>query len=104
MRVINDIQLEITQIIIKKNNLLSRRDICLFKRIIFITKILSVSEETYLVENNYVKCSALYLDDEGWIKVKDNYTDLSEMHSDWFDRSVKANEENLTNESVNPSS
>ena len=43
------------------------------------------------------------MDDEGWIKVKDNYTDLSEMHSDWFDRSVKANEENLPNESVNPS-
>ena len=34
---------------------------------------------------------------------KDNYTELSEMHSDWFDRSVKANEENLPNESVNPS-
>ena len=93
MKVINDIQLEITQIIIKKNNLLSRRDICLFKRIIFITKILSVSEETYLVENNYVKCSALYLDDEGWIKVKENYTEISEMHSDWFDRSVKESEE-----------
>ena len=93
MRVINDIQLEVTQIIIKKNNLLGRRDICSFKRTIFITKILSVSEETYLVENNYMKCSALYMDDEGWIKVKDNYTELSEMHSDWFDRSVKASEE-----------
>jgi len=93
MKVINDIQLEVTQIIIKKNNLLGRRDICPFKRTIFITKILSVSEETYLVENNYVRCSALYMDDEGWIKVKENYSELSEMHSDWFDRSVKANEE-----------
>jgi len=93
MRVINDIQLEVTQIIIKKNNLLGRRDICSFKRTIFITKILSVSEETYLVENNYVKCSALYMDDEGWIKVKDSYIELSEMHSDWFDRSVKASED-----------
>ena len=93
MKVINDIQLEVTQIIIKKNNLLGRRDICPFKRIVFISKILSVSEETYLVENNYVKCSALYLDDEGWIKVKDNYTELSEFQSEWFDRSVKASEE-----------
>jgi hypothetical protein len=93
MKVINDIQLEVTQIIIKKNNLLGRRDICSFKRTIFITKILSVSEETYLVENNYKGCSALYLDDEGWIKVKDSYTELSEIHSDWFDRSVKASED-----------
>ena len=46
----------------------------------------------------------MYLDDEGWIKVKDSYSELSGMHSDWFDRSVKANEENLTNQSVNPSS
>jgi hypothetical protein len=40
-----------------------------------------------------MRCSALYLDDEGWIKVKENYTELSEIHSDWFDRSVKASED-----------
>lgn len=92
MKVINDIQLEVTQIIIKKNDLLGRRDICLFKRRLFISKIIDISEETYLVENNYMKCSALYVEHEGWIKVKDNYTELSEFHSDWFDRSVKAME------------
>jgi len=94
MEIINDIQIEVTQVIIKKNNLLNRRDICLFKRTIFISKIVSVSEETYLVENNYVKCSALYIDDEGWIKIKENYTEISQLHSKWFDETVKKSEQN----------
>ncbi len=97
MEIINDIQIEVSQVIIKKNNLLNRRDICFFKRTIFISKILSVSEETYLVENNYVKCSALYLDDEGWIKIKENYQEIASLHSKWYDANVKESEKEATN-------
>jgi hypothetical protein len=96
MELINEIQIEVTQVIIKKNNLLNRRDICLFKRTIFISKILSVSEENYLVENNYAKCSAIHLFDEGWIKIKEPYQELATMHSEWFNANINKSEENNT--------
>ena len=89
MEAIYDLQVEVTQIIIKKNNLLNRRDINFFKRTVFISKIQSVSEENYLVENNYTKCSAIHLIDEGWIKIREPYKEIATLHSEWFYENVK---------------
>ena len=52
METINDLQIEVTQIVIKRNSLLNRRDIFEFKRRLFVSHIVSVTEENYLVNNN----------------------------------------------------
>jgi len=90
MELINDIQIEVTEIRIKVQPIVLKRVICHFKRMIFLSDIKSVSEENYLVENYYTKCSGLYITDEGWIKVKEPYNELQSIHSDWWDRSVKS--------------
>lgn len=92
MELINDIQIEVTQVVIKKNNLLGVRHINFFKRTVFISKIVSVSEENYLVENKYSKCSAIFLVDEGWIKIKEPYQELASLHSEWFNENVNKSE------------
>ena len=84
MELINGIQIEVTEITIKKNNLLNRRDIFKFKRLLFIGDVLAVSEENYLVTSNYVNCSALFIENEGWIKVVEPFEDLKEIHSKWW--------------------
>ena len=84
MDLINDIQIEVTEIVIKKVQILDKRTVFFFKRRIFMADVLGVSEETYLVENNFSKCCALYIENEGWIKVRESYLELSELHSEWW--------------------
>ena len=89
MELINDIQIEVTEIVIKKVQLLDKRTVFFFKHRVFVGDILRVSEESYLVENNFSKCSAIYLEGEGWIKIKEPYIEISELHSDWWKRKVE---------------
>ena len=84
MELINGIQIEVTQIVIKRNSLLNKRFICEFKRRLFIGDILSVSEESYLVESYYKDCSGLYVETEGWIKVKEPFNEIAPLHSEWW--------------------
>ena len=98
MELINDIQIEVTEIVIKKVQILDKRTVFFFKRRIFVGDILGVSEESYLVENNFSKCSALYVENEGWIKVRDLYTELSELHSDWWRLKVEESKTDNTPE------
>ncbi len=91
METINDLQIEVTQIVVKKHSLLNRRDIFEFKRRLFISHIVSITEENYLVNNNYSKCSCIITSDEE-IKVKEPYNELAELHSAWFKESVESSE------------
>lgn len=83
MRLINDIQIEVTQIVILKNELLNKRYINTFNRTIFIAEIKSIMEHKYLVENNYSTCSMIILDDE-FFKVKDDYKELFDAWTNWW--------------------
>ena len=92
MELINDIQIEVTEIVIKKVQILDKRTVFFFKRRIFMGEIQGVSEESYLVENNFSKCAALYVDNEGWIKVRESFTELAELHSEWWQRKTSTPE------------
>jgi len=91
METINDLQIEVTQIVIKRNSLLNRRDIFEFKRRLFVSHIVSVTEENYLVNNNYSKCTGILLSDE-ILKVKEPYSEIAELHSQWFKESLESSE------------
>ena len=90
MELINDIQIEVTEIRIKIQPIILKRKVCEFKRRVFVSDIKSISEENYLVENNYTKCSGIFIQEEGWIKVKEPYNELTDIHSEWWKRSVDA--------------
>ena len=90
MELINEIQIEVTEIRIKIQPIILKRKVCEFKRRVFVSDIKSISEENYLVENNYTKCSGIFIQEEGWIKVKESFAELSEIHSEWWKRSVDA--------------
>ena len=83
MNVINDIQVEVTQIVILKNELLNKRNVFAFKRTLFIAEIKRIMEHKYLVENNYSSCSMIVLEDEIF-KVKDDYIELQKLWVDWW--------------------
>lgn len=84
MELINGIQIEVTQIQIKKNQLLNDRNVFPFKRVIFMSQIVSVKEDNYLVNNNYAKCSTLILDTNEWVKVKEPYNELNALYIQWW--------------------
>lgn len=84
MELINGIQIEVTEITIKKQSLLNKRNVFFFKRRIFLADIKGVSEENYLVENNYSRCASLYIEDEGWIKIREPFDEVSAIHSEWW--------------------
>lgn len=84
MELINDIQLEVTQVTIRKNNLLNQRRIFFHKRLVFMGNVDSVGEDSYLIENNYVKCGVLMMASGEWIKVKESYDELKNVHSTWW--------------------
>lgn len=89
MRVVDDYRIEVTAIVIRTNSLLNKRIIDNFKRTIFIAHIKDVCEYSYLVENNYVKCSALVMENEEWIKVKDDYNELNTAITEWYKHNEK---------------
>lgn len=84
MELINGIQIEVTEIRTKKHSLLDKRNVFFFKRTIFLAHIRGVAEENYLVENNYSRCASLYVEDEGWIKIRESFDEVSKIHSDWW--------------------
>lgn len=84
MELINGIQIEVTEITIKKQSLLNKRSVFFFKRKVFLGDIKGVSEENYLVENNYSKCTALNIEDEGWVKIREPYDEICAVHSEWW--------------------
>lgn len=84
MELINGIQIEVTEITIKKQSLLNKRSVFFFKRKVFLGDIKGVSEENYLVENNYSKCTALNIEDEGWVKIREPYDEVCAVHSEWW--------------------
>lgn len=89
MDLINDIQIEVTQVTIRKNNLLNQRRIFFHKRLVFMGNVEAVGEESYMVENNYVKCGVLMMMSGEWIKVKESYEELKKAHSDWWNAKSK---------------
>lgn len=90
MRVVDDYRIEVTAIVIRTNSLLNKRIIDNFKRTIFVAHIKDVCEYSYLVENNYVKCSAIVMENGEWIKVKDDYNELNSSISEWYKNNDKA--------------
>ena len=92
MELINDIQIEVTQIIIRNNTLLNKRRIFEFKRLVFISHIDEVGEEAYLVENNYTSCGVIMMKSAEWIKTKESYSELKKLHTDWWARAVEKEE------------
>lgn len=88
MEAINDLQIEVTQIVIRKNLLLNTRRVFKFKTSVFIADIARPSEEVYLAENNYITCGCLIMKDGEIIKTVEPYRELAEIHSEWFKRSV----------------
>lgn len=89
MELINGIQTEVTQIVIRKNSLTGKRYVFYFKRLVFMANIEDVGEEKYLVENNYCNCGVLIMKSGEWIKVKEQYLDLREIHSNWWKKEVE---------------
>ncbi len=83
MLAVGKYQLEVTQIVIRKNELMNKRFIDTFKRTVFINEIESVSEYTYRVEQNYNQCSVLIMRSGEWIKVKDDYLELRNFINEW---------------------
>lgn len=89
MEPINDLQIEVTQIVIKRNSLLNMRRVFKFKTRVFIANIDRPSEEVYLAENNYITCGCLIMKDGEVIKTVESYKELSELHSQWFKESIE---------------
>lgn len=84
MELINGIQLPVTQIRIKKNQLLGKRTAFDFKRTLFMSQIVSVTEDNYLVNSNYTACTALILDTNEWVKIKEPFEIVNKLHIDWW--------------------
>ena len=84
MELINGIQIEVTQIQIKKNQLLNKRSIFKFKRLIFVSSILSIKQDNYMVNQNYADCTTLVLDTNEWVKVSESYEDINPIFIQWW--------------------
>jgi hypothetical protein len=84
MELINGIQIEVTQIQAKIHNLSDRR-IFKFKRLLFMSQILSIKQDVYFSEDNeWVRCSSLVLDTNEWIKVSEKYNQLNPIFIQWW--------------------
>jgi hypothetical protein len=84
MELINGIQIEVTQIQIKKNQLLGKRSIFKFKRLIFVSSILSIKQDNYMVNQNYADCTTLILNTNEWVKVIEPYEDINPIYVKWW--------------------
>lgn len=90
MELINDIQIEVSEVVVKNFSILGNRNVFFFKRLLFMGDIKEISEDAYLdSENKIKKCRRLIFDNGTYIKVSDKYEDLKELHSDWWNRKVK---------------
>lgn len=91
MKVINGIQLEITQIIIRVNSLMNKRQIEELKRRVWIEQIKDTCEYSYRVEVNYVKCGCLIMENNEWIKTKESYEELNDTLEKIYLNNIKSN-------------
>jgi hypothetical protein len=89
MEIINDIQIEVTQIIIFKHSLMNKREVFSLKRLLFLANIDDVLEYKYLTNNSFMNCSAIVMKSGEWIKCKEDYSDLKDVIKLWYE---KANE------------
>lgn len=92
MKLVGEYQLEVTQIVIRKNALLNKRIIDTFARTIFFADIEDTGEYSYRVENNYVKCGLIIKKNGEWINVKETKEELQEAVKNWY-----AKPENISN-------
>ncbi len=95
MELIGKYQIEVTTIVIRKNDLMNKRRIDFFKRLIFFSQITDVIEYSYLCENYYTSCSVLVLQSGEWLKVKDDYNDLKKAHSNWYEHNTQSNDSSI---------
>lgn len=84
MKLIGEYQIEVNTISIRNNSLLNKRIIDFFARTIFFAEIKSVTEYSYLVENNYVKCAVIILDTGEWVKIKEDYNEVNNAVTNWY--------------------
>jgi len=91
MIIINNLQIEITQIIVRTNNLLNKRIIDNFKRRLWIENISDTSEYSYRVEANYVKCGCLIMGDGERILTKESYEELAECLNEIYVNNIEKN-------------
>lgn len=102
MELINDIEIEVTQISIRLQKIVDKRRIFYFKRLILMDDVESISEEAYLVENNYASCGCIILKSGEWLKTKEPYEELKKIYSEWMikekERILKAIKEEMDKE------
>jgi len=84
MEVINEIQLEVTQIAIFNNNLAGKKTVKRFKRLIFMNDIKDVAEYCYFLTGGCYNCSAVTFRDGSWFKISEDYNDLKRCLIDWY--------------------
>ena len=78
MKIINNIQIEVNQIVVRTNSLLNKRFVDFFKRRLWIENISDTSEYSYRVEQYYSSCGCLIMNDGERILTKESYEELSE--------------------------
>lgn len=91
MKVVNDLQLEITQIIIRTNTLLNKRQIDQMRRRVWIEEIKDTAEYSYRVDANYVKCGCLIMESGERIKTKEGYDELNECLEKIYAKNIERN-------------
>ena len=89
MNVIGNIQVEVTQIVVRTNNLLNKRKIDNFRRRVWIENILDTSEYSYRVEANYLECGCLIMDSGERILTKESYEELSECLTNIYIKNIE---------------
>ena len=97
MRLINNLQLEFTQIIIRTNSLLNKRQIEELRRRVWIEEIKDTCEYSYRVEVNYVKCGCLIMESGEWIKTKESYDELNEVLEKYYKANIERNDKTNNN-------
>jgi len=80
-----DLQIEVTEIVIRKNEVLGKRRIDFFKRLLFFSNIEDVMEYSYQHEHYYNSCSGIMLKSGQFLKVKENYEDIKEKLVKWYE-------------------
>jgi len=83
MEIINEIQLEVTQIAVFNNNL-AGKIVKKFKRLIFLNDIKDVAEYCYFNTGRCYACSSITLRDGSWFKTDDDYKEIKQVLTDWY--------------------
>lgn len=92
MKLINNLQVEVTQIVVRTNELLNKRIIDFFKRRVWIENIADTSEYSYRAEVYYIGCGCLIMNDGEIIKTKESYEELSETLNKVYLENIQRNE------------